>query len=281
MTHFSDIRQHRSATSRLATASGYSGRAWSRRLLTLSTIKDALSKPPVLAFLDKLYTDSSEFAQGATLLQDHGHGAQPVAYYSHKVFKAERNYGVGELELLALVRALNEFRPYLEGATFSVRTDHANLRYVQTQIPHSKRYARWLEYLQQFAATITYVKGSSNLADALSRRPDYVQCYTTEVVTPNLLELFRSGYQHDSSYIDPKFTAKLRHDDDRNLWFCHDRIAIHDAKDLKLKLLRECHDVPYAGHLGVDKTFAAVARRFWWPLRPHRQVKRYVTSCPV
>jgi hypothetical protein len=102
------------------------------------TTKEALSSPPVLAFPDptkpyQLYTDSSEFAQGATLLQDQGGGLQPIAYYSHKLIKAERNYGAGELELLAVVRALKEFRPYLEGAEFSVCTDHANLRYRYTR----------------------------------------------------------------------------------------------------------------------------------------------------
>jgi len=133
-------------------------------------LKKALCSPPVLAFADpskpyELYTDSSEFAQGATLLQYQGQGMQPIAFYSHKLNKAERNYGAGELELLAVVRGLKVFRPYLEGAHFSVCTNHANLRYVHTQIPPSKRYARWVEYLQQFSANITYVKGSHNLAD--------------------------------------------------------------------------------------------------------------------
>lgn len=253
-------------------------------------VKKALSSPPVLVFPDpsrpyELYTDSSGFAQGATLLQDHGYGPQPIAYYSHKLTKAERNYGVGELELLAVVRALKEFRPYLEGAEFSVCTDHANLRYLQTQIPPSKRYARWLEFLQQFAAKITYVKGSSNLTDALSRRPDYEQLYqlaaaTEAVITPSFLDKVKAAYSSDSDYSNKEFTSKLRYDDAAGLWFYHDRMAIPDDRRLRLLIMKECHDVPSAGHMGVDKTFASVVRRFWWP-RMYRQVKRYVTTCPT
>jgi hypothetical protein len=265
------------------TKSDYKWRWTAEEQQAFNGIKDALSKPPVLAFPNptkpyELYTDSSDFAQGATLLQDQGQGLQPIAYYSHKLGKAERNYGVGELELLAVIRALKEFRPYLEGAEFSVSTDHANLRYVHTQIPPSKRYARWVEYLQQFAATITYVKGSSNLADALSRRPDYAHCSRVEV-TPSLLDQIRAGYKQDNDYADTNFTARLRYDSDQALWYYHDRLAIPDVASLRLRILKECHDVPYAGHLGVDKTFAATVRRFWWP-RQYRQVKRYVTSCP-
>ena len=247
--------------------------------------KEALSNPPVLAFPDptkayQLYTDSSEFAQGATLLQDQGGGLQPIAYYSHKLIKAERNYGAGELELLAVVRALKEFRPYLEGAEFSVCTDHANLRYVHTQLPPSKRYTRWLEFLQQFAAKITYIKGSHNLADALSRRPDYANLNITEVVTRGLLDQIKEGYNYDPSYKDANFTRRLRKDEDTGLWYYHDRIAVPDHKAARLRILRECHDVPTAGHMGVDKTFASTVRRFWWP-RQYRVVKRYVLTCPT
>ena len=251
--------------------------------LAFEGLKKALCSPPVLAFADpskpyELYTDSSEFAQGATLLQDQGRGLQPIAYYSHKLNKAERNYGAGELELLAVVRGLKIFRPYLEGAQFSVCTDHANLRYVHTQIPPSKRYARWVEYLQQFSANILYVKGSHNLADALSRRPDYVEC--NMVTSPSLLERIRAGYAMDSNYEDSKFTSKLQWDSRTSLWYYHDRLAVPEVQELRLNIFKECHDVPYAAHLGVEKTFASVARRFWWP-RLYRQVKRYVTSCPT
>jgi hypothetical protein len=103
-------------------------------------LKVALTEPPVLCCPDmslpfSLYTDSYEFAHGATLLQDQGKGLQPVSYYSHKLTAAERKYGVGELELLAVVRAFKEFRPYLEGGEFSIFTDHHNLTHLRDANP--------------------------------------------------------------------------------------------------------------------------------------------------
>lgn len=251
-------------------------------------LKAALSSPPVLCFPDfskpfALYTDSSEFAYGATLLQDQGKGEQPVCFFSHKLNAAERNYGAGELELLAVVRALREFRPYLEGSEFAVLTDHQNLRYVHTQVPPSKRYARWVEYLQQFAAKITYVKGSKNLADALSRRPDHIALNAlnaTAAVGDDLLALIREGYKSDARYSDQKFLKQLSFDEHRQLYFCQDRVAVPDDLQLKQKILQECHDAVTSGHLGLDRTLYSVCQRFWWP-RMRKHIHQYVQTCPV
>lgn len=249
-------------------------------------LKSALSAPPVLLFPDfskpfVLYTDSSTFAHGATLLQDQGQGEQPVCFYSHKLNAAERNYAAGELELLAVVRALREYRTYLEGSEFSILSDHHNLRYVHTQIPPSKRYARWVEFLQQFAAKITYVKGSRNLADALSRRPDHIELHvTTAEVGDNLLDLIRFGYKEDASYSNAKFLSKLSFDAERQLYMYLDRVAVPAVPSLRQKILHECHDTVTNAHLGPEKTLYAVCRRFWWPrMRKHTEV--YVQTCPV
>jgi hypothetical protein len=250
-------------------------------------LKSALSSPPVLLFPDfskpfVLYTDSSEFAQGATLLQDQGKGEQPVCFTSHKLSAAERNYGAGELELLAVVRALKEFRTYLEGSEFTVLSDHQNLRYVHTQIPPSKRYARWVEYLQQYAAKIVYVKGSKNLADALSRRPDHFELNAITAVGQDLVALIRDAYKHDPQYNadNTKFLRQLSFQPDLQLYFYQDRVAVPAVASLRQKILHDCHDDVSSAHLGFDKTMYNVSRRFWWP-RMRKLVEQYVQSCPV
>ena len=53
-------------------------------------IKEALTNAPVLAVADpqlgyRIVTDASDFALGAILLQDQGHGFQPIAYESRKL----------------------------------------------------------------------------------------------------------------------------------------------------------------------------------------------------
>lgn len=55
-------------------------------------------------------------------------------FFSRKLTTAERNYNVGNHELLAMKLALEEWRHWLEGAThpFTVLTDHKNLEYLRS-----------------------------------------------------------------------------------------------------------------------------------------------------
>ena len=47
---------------------------------------------------------------------------------------------------------------------------------------------------------------------------------------------------------------------------------------LRNTVLYFCHDVPAAGHMGVEKTLARVLQRYWWP-RVSVDVSKYVLSC--
>jgi hypothetical protein len=91
-----------------------------------TALKHALTHAPVLAFPDdskpyELVSDTSGFACGAVLLQE----GRPVAFYTYKMNAAEKNYHAGEQELLAVVKALEHWRHYLEGAvSLTIVTDH-------------------------------------------------------------------------------------------------------------------------------------------------------------
>ena len=39
------------------------------------------------------------------------------------------------------------------------------------------------------------------------------------------------------------------------------------------------HDMPMAGHVGVERTLQRIRKRFWWP-GVAKDVKNYVQSCP-
>ena len=146
-----------------------------------STLKDCLSSAPVLIFPDfsKPFTiqpDSSGYAIGGVLLQDQGKGLQPVAYESRKMIPAERNYPVHEQELLAILHCCKKWRHYILNQPTDIMTDHAPLRFLQTQPNLSARQARWLDFLSQYDLNIAPQPGKKNVVgDALSRRADYIQ----------------------------------------------------------------------------------------------------------
>ncbi len=58
----------------------------------------------------------------------------PCAFFSHRLSPAERNYDIGNSELLAVKLALEEWLHWLEGSgvPFVVWTDHKNLEYIQS-----------------------------------------------------------------------------------------------------------------------------------------------------
>jgi len=63
-------------------------------------------------------TDASDWSSGGTLLQQWDDGEwYPVAYFSAKHSAAECNYDIYDKELLAIIKALEEWRPELEGAS--------------------------------------------------------------------------------------------------------------------------------------------------------------------
>ncbi|KAE8899079.1 hypothetical protein PF010_g3875 [Phytophthora fragariae] len=68
-------------------------------------VKAVLITKPLLIYPNfalpfRLVTDASKVGLGACLMQDHGHGWQPVAYASKVNSQAEANYGITELECL-------------------------------------------------------------------------------------------------------------------------------------------------------------------------------------
>jgi hypothetical protein len=95
------------------------------------SMNNRLCTTPVMAYPNFklpfiLTTDASKVAIGAILSQVQDGKERPFAFASDSS-TSERNYTVSEQEMLALVWATKDFRCYLYGKRFLVRTEHATL----------------------------------------------------------------------------------------------------------------------------------------------------------
>ena len=92
-----------------------------------------------------------------------GGGENVISYASRSLTKPERKYCATLKEMLALVWAVGQFRPYLLGR---VRTDHSAL---QSFKEPEGQVARWLESLAEYEFTVQHRPGKKHTnADALS-----------------------------------------------------------------------------------------------------------------
>ena len=127
-----------------------------------------LSKEALLSFPDftkqfHLYSDASDKQLGATVVQE----GKPLGFYARKLNPAQKNYTVGERELLGIVEGLKAFEGILRGQDVVVHTDHLNLLY---QAMPTQRMVRWRLLLEEFHPIVKHVAGKDNdAADALSR----------------------------------------------------------------------------------------------------------------
>jgi len=140
-------------------------------------IKAALREDVVLVFPDPekeyvIITDASQYAIGAYLAQEDQGILRPIWCLSRALNRAEIRYSTIEKELLAIVFALQRFRPYVYGHRFKVVTDHRPLIWLCGLNKPSSRLSRWSLQISEYAGKVEFVPGKENrVADALSRPP--------------------------------------------------------------------------------------------------------------
>ena len=160
--------------------------------VAFDALKTALCTAPVLKYPDfspgasefVLDVDCSGSKMGAVLLQRDGQGERAVAFDSKSLSKSQRQYSVTKKELLAAVTFVQQFRHYLLGRKFTLRTDHAALQWLVNFRNPDGLLARWLEILGEFQFEIVHRPGRLHQApDALSRRPDPTKEASTQTDT--------------------------------------------------------------------------------------------------
>ncbi len=200
----------------------------------------------------------------------------PCAFLSHRLSPAERNYDIGNRELLAVKLALEEWRHWLEGSgvPFIVWTDHKNLQYIRTAKRLNSRQARWALFFGRFDFSLSYRPGSKNIKpDSLSRIFDHSERPSTpECILPETLFVSTLTWE-----VESKVKAAL--EGVMPPPGCPpNRLFVPEG--LRSDVIQWGHCSNVACHPGVNRTSFLVKQRFWWP-RMARDIHSFVLACSV
>lgn len=282
----------------------------SEQEVAFNELKQRLCTAPVLRSPDfslpfRVYTDGSADGTGGILAQTFLDGEHVIAYTSKSLKGREKNFSATELECLAVLHAVEAFRPYLEGYSFEVVTDHSSLQWLYKLKNPSGRLARWACSLQQYDFFITHRKGKFMEApDALSRNPIPADSSEDLTLTDSAADI--NNFSTPVHLID---LPTLIEDE----WYLnllkavqeepekYEKFQVKDGVLYKLitvspylpiqwvqvipqegrnVLLQKCHDDPTSGHTGIFKTFGRLRLQGYWP-EMKKSCIDYVKRCQV
>jgi hypothetical protein len=255
--------------------------------IAFNTLKKALVSAPVLALPDfnttfLVETDASALGVGAVLMQK-GH---PLAFLSKALGPKSRGLSTYEKEYLAVILAVQQWRPYLQHHEFIILTDHKSLTQLNEQCLHTPWKHKVFTKLLGLQYKVQYRPGSENrVADALSRCvPTDLQALST--VVPQWLLDVQASYDHDAEAqsllsrlsVDPAavphFTLKV------GLLRYKDRIWLGADESLQSKIVSALHCSTIGGHSSILATYSRAKSLFAWT-RMKQYVKTFVQQCQV
>lgn len=246
----------------------------------LTQLKAVLTSAPVLGNPDYsrpfvIETDASQLAVGAALLQEFDEGKRIIGYFSKKLSSTQRKYSATERECLGVLLAVENFRHYIEGSTFTVITDAKSITWLfsLSAANANSRLLRWALKLQSYDFTLQYRKGKDNiLADCLSRietitgvDQDYEKLKTQILGNPTYFKQFM--VKGDRIY---KFVVDANKFTDRRYEWKY-----YPPTQEREGIMRTVHE---PAHLGYDKTLNSLKEKFYWP-RMATDTKAYCRSC--
>ncbi|CAH9141087.1 unnamed protein product [Cuscuta epithymum] len=248
-------------------------------------LKIAMTTVPVLRVPDfnKTFiveTDASGKGLGAVLMQDGG----PIAYMSKELSPKHLSKSVYEKELMAIVFAIQKWRPYLLGRSFEVHTDQSSLKHLTEQTLMGEGQQKWIAKLMGYNFIIKYKPGVENkAADALSRKFTYaalstVTCADWEGLTDELEKdkKWKQVIQKVMIQPDQHLDYKLK----GGLLYYKGRLVLPKGSHRILTILKEYHDSAIGGHSGYFRTMKRIASLFFWE-GMKSEIKDYIQGCEI
>lgn len=256
-------------------------------------LKQAMMQAPVLALPNFsqqfiIETDASGGGIGAVLMKQ----GQPIAFMSKVLTTQHQALSVCEKELLALVIAIQKWRPYLIGRKFVVRTDHQSLKHLLEQRISTPAQQRWLTKLMGYDYTVTYKKGKENsAADALSRVPmeftsNDSQLYAISVIHNTFMDRVKATYQADT-HLQAKIqecianpTATTTYQWNGEFLLRKGKVVVGKDSGLRWDILLHHHDGAIGGHSGTQATYKRIIQHMYWK-GLKKDVYHHVQACLI
>ena len=246
----------------------------------------------------RVEADASNYATGGVLsMKGSNELWRPVAFISKSLSDTERNYEIYDKEMLAVVRCLEAWKHFLEGATmkFEIWTDHKNLEYFMKAQKLNRRQARWALYLSRFNFMLKHIPGSRmEKADSLSKRPDWEVGVEKDnedetLVKPkwlearrmervkviiegvDLLEKVRESKVKDNEVVKAVEEMKragvkmLRDEEWREvdgIMYKEGKVYVPKDDKLRAEIIRLYYNTPVGGHGGQWKTVELITQNF-------------------
>lgn len=230
-------------------------------------------------------TDASDKGIGAVLMQKQ----HPIAFLSRALGPRHQGLSTYEKESLAIILAVEHWRPYLQHAEFFIRTDHRSLSFLDDQRLTTPWQHKALTKLLGLRYKIIYKKGVENgAADALSRFPSdsVLELSAVSSIVPDWIKEVIDGYATDldacckvrtlciSADAVPDFSLK-----DGVLYF-KNRMWIGNNTAVQQKILANLHNAPVGGHSGINVTYQRIKQLFAWP-HLRTTVVQFVAACSI
>ncbi|TYK13876.1 Ty3/gypsy retrotransposon protein [Cucumis melo var. makuwa] len=251
-------------------------------------LKRAMMTLPVLTMPDfslpfEIESDASGFGMGAVLTQCR----KPVAYFSKTLSMRDRSRPVYERELIAVVLAVQRWRPYLLGRKFTVKTDQRSLKFLLEQRVVQPQYQKWVAKLLGYSFEVVYQPGLENkAADALSRITPTARL--NQITAPAMIdvEIIKEETRHD-----PALQEIIRLIEEQGMEIPHytlqqgvlkfkGRLVVSSKSTLLPTILHTYHDSVFGGHSGFLRTYKRLTGEIYWK-GMKKDVMRYCEECAI
>ena len=271
-------------------------------------LKKRLSSAETLGYYDKnapttVIVDASPVGLGAILVQEQNDEYRVISYASRSLSQVERRYSQTEREALAIVWGCERFSVYLIGLEFELLTDHKALEciYGKKSKPCA-RIERWVLRLQPYTFKVTYIPGSKNVADSLSRLLDskyeraeneYSDEYVKFIAREATPTAMTTREIEEESARDGEIGAlreclltgkwhKLEHKEYlpiRSELCAIGQLILRGTRIVIPENLREhVLELAHLGHPGIVAMKGSLRTKVWWP-GIDKQVEQFCKSC--